>query len=255
MVAASGGKDSNVMFPLLEKLRAERPEVRVAGFHYTLCRGLACVERPIELLSRRYDFPFKIFVHSILPQLVYEGFCRGRSDSANRAYKARLAMNDIELAARVWFAAELSGVDPDDLLPREGEEGARKSLADLKVDPFAIWYVGGQRQVDSLERRAMLSQFRRQLDANGRPTGGDLGFNPKERRLYPICDWSTKEVYAYARLMNLPPAADLGKSNSSGINPGDPITMRALRDNYPKDFAKLCELFPLAAAVAEGPVG
>lgn len=254
LISASGGKDSNVMPPLMADLRAKNQDVRVGGFHYTICRGLVCVERPIEILSKRYDFPVKYIVHSMLPSLIYQGYCRPRTGIANTAYKAVLKMNDVELAARVWFAALHSEVDPDDLLPREGEDEARLSLADLKVDPWKIWYVGGQRQNDSLERRAMLSQFRRQQDSRGLPTGGDLGFNPKERRLYPICDWSSKEVYDYCRLMKLPAAADLGRSNSSGINPGDHPTMKALRDNYPKDFAKLLEIFPQAAAVAESPL-
>ena len=83
-------------------------------------------------------------------------------------------MVDVELRGRLWFAAHLSGMDPDDFVPAEGEE-AKRALSDLKVDPFKIWYVGGQRQNDSLERRAMLSQFRRQQRDHARPAGDAAG--------------------------------------------------------------------------------
>jgi hypothetical protein len=52
--------------------------------------------------------------------------------------------------------------------------------------------------------------------------------------------------------MNLPAAADLGGKNTKGVNPSDPAAMRAMRDNYPRDFLRLAERFPLAIAVAEG---
>lgn len=257
LISASGGKDSNASFPLLAELRAKDPRIKIGAYHYTLMRGIQCVERPIETLCRRYQVPVHYLIHPSLPQLLYEGFCRTRTAIVGRAYQTQLNMVDVELAGRLWFACLLSKKDASDLVPAEDEEEAKLSLRDLSVDPFKVWYVGGQRQNDSLERRAMLSGFRRQQKALGEdglkiPTGGQLGVNPKERRVYPLADWSSDQVLAYCRAMNLPAAADLGGKNTKGVNPSDPAAMRAMRDNYPRDFARLAERFPLAIAVAEG---
>ena len=251
LISASGGKDSNILFPLLDELR---PRPAIGAYHYTILRGLQCVERPIEVLCRRYKVPVLYSIASQLPTMLFEGYCRPRTAVVKRARQVQLNMVDVELRGRLWFAAHLSGMDPDDFVPAEGEE-AKRALSDLKVDPFKIWYVGGQRQNDSLERRAMLSQFRRQQRDLGDakiPSGGQLGINPKQRRIYPICDWSTDEVLAYVRALGLPAAADLGKGTNQGVNPGDPACMRAMRDRYPADFARLVSRFPLAVAVAEG---
>lgn len=82
-------------------------------------------------------------------------------------------------------------------------------------------------------------------------TGGEIGLNPKERRVYPLCDWATADVLAYCRGMRLPPAADLGKTSTSGVNPGDGPCMLAMRKHYPKDFERVVARFPNARAVAE----
>lgn len=254
LIAASGGKDSNALFPLLAELRADFPNVVIGAYHYTLIRGLQCVERPIEILSKRYDVPVQFFPADLLCDLVFQGYCRNRTAAVSAAYAARVKMVDVEFAARVWLAARASGIAEQDLLPQEGEEEARASLKDLKVDPFKLWYVGGQRQRDSLERRAMLSSFRRQLQDRGGVrigTGGELGLNPKERRVYPLAEWSSAEVLAFCRLHRLPPAADLGKANTKGVSPGNGPCMLAMSQNYPADFARLCERFPQARAVAD----
>lgn len=254
LIAASGGKDSNALFPFLAELRQKNPRVRVGAYHYTLVPGLECVERPIRALCKRYDVPLRVLPASILCDLVFQGYHRGRTEAVNAAYQNRIKMVDVEFAARVWLACHLSGCEEADLVPQEGEEQARLALRDLKVDPFQIWYVGGQRQGDSLERRAMLSSFRKQTVERGGvrvSTGGELGLNPKERRAYPLCDWAAADVLAYCRGMRLPPAADLGKASTSGVDPGNGACMLSMRNNYPKDFERVVERFPNARVVAD----
>lgn len=257
LISASGGKDSNAIFPLLAEYRAKHPRATVGAFHYTRCKGMMCVERPIEVLSKRFGVPVHYLIHPDMPRHLYEGFCRPRTNVAERAYKARIKMVDMEDAARLWYACHLSGVSVDDLLPQGEEEDAeaKLTLRDLKVDPYSIWVCAGQRLNDSLERRAMLSGFRRQLKEVGDmklPTGGDIGLNPKQRRLYPVADWSSAEVLAYCRAANLPAAADLGGKDSSGVNPSNQDAMRALKARYPEDFNRLCERFPSARQLVEG---
>jgi 3'-phosphoadenosine 5'-phosphosulfate sulfotransferase (PAPS reductase)/FAD synthetase len=255
LISASGGKDSNALFPLLAEYRDKNPGTTIGAFHYTRCKGMQCVERPIETLSRRYGVPVYYLPHPDMPQHLYEGFCRPRTVVAERAYQSLIKMVDMENAARLWYACLLSGVSVDDLLPQAEEEEAKLTLGDLKVDPFAVWVCAGQRMNDSLHRRAMLSGFRRQLKEVGNlklPTGGNIGINPKQRRLYPVADWSSVEVLAYCRVMKLPAAADLGGKDSSGVNPSNKEAMRALKARYPADFNRLAERFPAIRQLAVG---
>lgn len=256
LISASGGKDSNAIFPLLAEYRDKNPGTTIGAFHYTRCKGLQCVERPIETLCRRYSVPLHYTIHPDMPAQLYSGWGRTRTAIADRAYRARIKIVDMENAARLWYACHLSGVDVEDLLPQGEEEDAeaRLALKDLKVDPYAMWVCAGQRLNDSLNRRAMLSCFRRQLQQVGDmrlPTGGDIGLNPKQRRLYPVADWSSVEVLGYCRAMRLPAAADLGGKDSSGVNPSNKDAMRALKQRYPGDFRLLCERYPAARVLAE----
>lgn len=255
LISASGGKDSNAIFPLLAEYRDKHPGTTIGAFHYTRCKGMQCVERPIEVLCKRYDVPIHYLPHPDMARHLYEGFCRPRTAVAERAYKALIKMTDMEDAARLWYACLLSNTTVDDLLPQHEEDEAKLSLRDLDVDPYSIWVCAGQRLNDSLERRAMLSSFRRQMKDVGDlrlPTGGDVGINPKQRRLYPVADWSSNEVLAYCRAMRLPAPADLGGKDSSGVNPANADAMLALKNRYPADFNLLCVRFPQARLLVEG---
>lgn len=243
LIAASGGKDSNGIFPLLALLQKKNPAVVVRAYNLFMVRGLQCIERVIEALCKRYKVPINYLPHPKFSDFVYQGFCGPRTDASVTAPMVKPV--DVELAARVHFAAVMSELEYEDFTIRKGEETPRKGLSDLKVDPFDIWVVSGHRKSDSLERRAMLTSFRRQ-------PGGREGLNVNEMRVYPVFDWSAKEVLAYCRAHDLPPAADLGKRNNAGIDPGIPESMRALRDLYPADFERVCAVFPLARAVAAG---
>ena len=84
LIAASGGKDSNVLFPLLDDLRQEMPSVKFAAFHWymvppiELCGkpGIDCVERPFRILCDRYEVPLFFVPHYSLPDQLYLGEVR-----------------------------------------------------------------------------------------------------------------------------------------------------------------------------------
>ena len=259
MIMASGGKDSNVLFPLLEILQRRHPSVRAAACHWYLpVPGLDCVERPIHVLRRRLgDCPVFYVPHYTLPDHLWLGDMRPRTRETGPRAKT-LKATECEDAARLQFAAHLSGL-PDGIvrelaaqsLNEMDEDGKRpKVVVDgLKVDPWRdIWVLGGQRSRDSLERRAMISGFRKQKDAFGIATGGAVGLNMKERRVYPVHDWTADDVLAYCRATNCPPAAPLGGKNTTNLDPSNPQVMAVLRDRYPRDYEKVLAIFPGARA-------
>lgn len=95
------------------------------------------------------------------------------------------------------------------------------------------WVAMGHRMTDSPQRRGMLHHF--------------SGCNTKQHRLYPLWEWSPKDVLGYLRARKIPTPPQIGTTNVSGIDlrPG---TLRQIRDNYPDDWRRFLETFPYAEA-------
>ena len=110
------------------------------------------------------------------------------------------------------------------------------------------WHAGGQREVESLVRLAYLRKLRNDEAAKtGRQLGG---VDTKFRRVYPIWDWKTKDVYSFMKVRKIPISAPLGqryKGQSSGIGITAPQLTWLCRE-HPEDFARLEAIFPYARA-------
>jgi hypothetical protein len=259
LIMASGGKDSNVLFPLVQKLQAKHPSVKLAACHWYLpVPGLDCVERPIHALRRRFkDCPIFYVPHYTLPDHLWLGDMRPRTRETGPRAKT-LKATECEDAARLYYAAHLSGLPEEAVsaaanssLDATDEDGKRPRvhIEGLSVDPWQdIWVLGGQRSRDSLERRAMISGFRKQKDASGIATGGAVGLNVKERRVYPVHDWTAQDVLSYCSATGVLPAAPLGGLNTTNLDPSNPKVMAVVRDRYPRDYEKVLAVFPGARA-------
>lgn len=106
----------------------------------------------------------------------------------------------------------------------------------MRVKHGARWFAHGQKKNDSLERRAMIS-------ACG-------GVDVNARRFYPVGDFSDKNIFAYLKLHRLPVPIDYQLFGHS-FGPMTPGELRALKQHYPDDFAKVLRLFPeIDAAIA-----
>lgn len=94
--------------------------------------------------------------------------------------------------------------------------------------------VYGTKKNDSLNRRLMLNRY---IDF----------LNPEGTKLYPLADWSNKEVLQYIRKNRLIEPIQYGKTGntrSQGNDVNDISFLLWCRKNYPGDLKKIIEEFP-----------
>jgi hypothetical protein len=88
----------------------------------------------------------------------------------------------------------------------------------------------GAKKADSLWRRKMLGNWGTQEDI-----------------LYPLIEWNKVDVLAFMKANDLPIPDSSGK-NATGVDLSPPALLW-LHDEHPRDFARVCEIFPLAEAI------
>lgn len=122
------------------------------------------------------------------------------------------------------------------LMSRANNNGRKYKFADVeknyKAEVGINWSVTGIKRCDSLARRGMLKAL------------GAEGIDQKQKRVYPVIDWSNKQALAYCKMNKLP----LGVNYTVGINfsfwlPNDEYLIW-LRGRYPDDFKKIVDTFP-----------
>ena len=99
----------------------------------------------------------------------------------------------------------------------------------------------------------MISGFRMQANSQGIAVGGQVGLNINERRVYPIYNWPSKSVLSFVRARRVPPAADLGDTNTTNLDPSQHAVVESLKTKYPRDYRRLLEVFPNARATSDIP--
>lgn len=96
------------------------------------------------------------------------------------------------------------------------------------------WFATGEKICDSMDRRKWLQ--------------GMKGINRPARLLYPIWNWSDAATYGYLKRNAIPLPPDYRLFGQSFGHFRAPI-LRAIRDEFPNDFAKIKNVFPLIEAV------
>jgi phosphoadenosine phosphosulfate reductase len=97
----------------------------------------------------------------------------------------------------------------------------------------AKWLATGERRLESLERMAYIPKS---------------GINPGSKRLYPICQWTDKQVWSYIRLRDLampPDYKEWGRSFSGLVNKR---MLWGVKQRYPEDFEKIRAVYPYVDA-------
>lgn len=116
-------------------------------------------------------------------------------------------------------------------MPMRREWGFSDAANYARLKSGARLLVGGHRMDESLHRRGMIKQH--------------AGFDRKHEKVWPLWDWSRRDVFAYLRQRKL---TGLVNSNEApgmrGFSVRDPRTLRWILRNHPDDFAKLLKTFP-----------
>lgn len=101
------------------------------------------------------------------------------------------------------------------------------------------WIATGEKRTDSIERNAMITQCE--------------GISTVRGRIWPVGYWTDQDANSYLCRMRMmrPPDYRLLPRLRSGGSFSDLISMReavVIKSNYPDDWRKICEMFPLAEA-------
>ena len=99
---------------------------------------------------------------------------------------------------------------------------------------FGIHYVFlGMKKADSMNRRLMLDSYDN-YENNG--------------LVYPLADWTQKEILAYMRHKKLPELVRYSKKASGGVGFNEDCFVW-LRENYPQDLDKILKTFPMSRKI------
>lgn len=93
------------------------------------------------------------------------------------------------------------------------------------------WSVYGMKKNDSLNRRLQLNTYKE-------------GICEPTNKVYPLMDYSNKQIANLVRLYRLPKPISYGKSQSSGEDLSDMDYLYWLYNNYPNDLKKLFDTYP-----------
>ena len=93
----------------------------------------------------------------------------------------------------------------------------------------------GMKKADGMNRRLMLKGY----EENGYENNGFV---------YPLADWTQKDILAYMKQRNLPEPIRYSLKASSGIGFNEDCLLW-MRKNYPQDLEKIYRVFPMAERV------
>lgn len=93
----------------------------------------------------------------------------------------------------------------------------------------------GMKKSDSLNRRLMLSGYKNAIS--------------EKNKVYPLSDWSNKEVLAFIKMQRLsPPVTYSSNKRSQGVFFNTDVFLW-LQENYPSDLIKIYKKFPFSRQI------
>lgn len=93
----------------------------------------------------------------------------------------------------------------------------------------------GMKKADSMNRRLMLNGY------------VESGYE-NEGLVYPLAEWTQKDVLAYMKQRNIPSPIRYGKKASNGVGFNEDCFLW-MRENYPEDLEKVYKAFPLSRRI------
>lgn len=92
----------------------------------------------------------------------------------------------------------------------------------------------GMKKADSMNRRLMLNTYQNGISSTN--------------KVYPLQNWTKKDVLAYIRQKQLPAPVRYSKNASGGVGFNLDCFLY-LRSSYPNDLAKILKAFPLSEKI------
>ena len=114
------------------------------------------------------------------------------------------------------------------------KQGLNLTLEKLSAD-FRYYTFLGMKKADGMNRRLMLKGY----EVNGYENNG---------MVYPLADWTQKDILAYMRQHNLPEPIRYSLKASSGVG-FNLDCMLWMEKNYPQDLQRIYKVFPMAERV------
>ena len=118
--------------------------------------------------------------------------------------------------------------------------GKKYKMADIERglrSKFNISYIAqGVRRDDSMARRGMLANL-------------PYGIDERNKKLYPIADFSTKDVMSYIKLNKLPLPIEYSHGLKHDFSVPDINLMIYLKNNFPNDYKKVIKEYPKLEAM------
>lgn len=132
-----------------------------------------------------------------------------------------------------YYNNKKHGVNGTDQI-KYSEWNLSKITEKIQKETEIEYVVYGFKKNDSLNRRLMLK-------------GYDEFMSPDGKKLYPLADWSNKQVIMYIgknRLIQPLKYGNTGNTRSQGVDIDDISFLLFCRKNYPGDLKKVIEEFP-----------
>jgi 3'-phosphoadenosine 5'-phosphosulfate sulfotransferase (PAPS reductase)/FAD synthetase len=145
--------------------------------------------------------------------------------------------------SRLWKVDILRYPSDEALSLMAQMKGARKTkynesdvLKALREDLSDTWLVSGAKKKDSLARRGMLSKL-------------SDGIDPKRKVVYPLIDWSDRQVMTYCkqRKLRLPITYSMGLKNSMWVPDIEGLIW--IKANFPRDYDRIIAVFPILSSM------
>lgn len=172
--------------------------MKVYGYFLYEVPGLSWQQEYLQYLSERYDCPIKQYPHPNRVAELREGYyCQAQPSLPP------LTFRECWEAARAHYGLE--------------------------------WIAGGEKKLDSLERRAQLVSWG--------------AVQPARHRIFPLADWTHKEVFQYLqrRGVRINPEYALNDGKAfNGIT--RPESLSLIKRHFPADYQKVLKDFPMAEA-------
>lgn len=172
--------------------------IKCFGYFLYEIPGLSWQQEYLQYLSDRYDCPIKQYPHPNRVNEFREGYyCQAQPNLPPITFR------ECWEAARAHYGIQ--------------------------------WIAGGEKKLDSLERRAQIVSWG--------------AVQPARHRIFPLADWSHKDVFAYLKRRNIRVNPEYALNDGKAFNGiTRPESLSAIRKAYPDDYRRILADYPLAEA-------